>query len=73
MAHRKIIKKPRKRHFCSVCGKAITGAHVYCWQFDVWGNRIGSRFCAECAVGERVSDEFRSYAKENLQGQLFSC
>lgn len=73
MISRKVIRKPRKAHHCSVCGKVITGEHVYSWQFDVWGNRIGSRFCAECAVSKRMSDDFRDFARENLQGQLFSC
>ena len=68
MISRKIIKKPRKKHRCSVCGKVITSAHVYSWNTDVW---MGVRICMECSLSERVSDDIREFANQNLVPTLF--
>jgi hypothetical protein len=71
MISRKVIRKPRKRHHCSVCGKVITGAHVYSWNTDVCGQSMGVRVCMECSVSERMSDDFREFANQHLVPTLF--
>ena len=71
MIFRKVIKKPRKRHYCSVCGDVITGEHIYSWNTDVCGSPMGVRVCLKCSIGERLSDDFRQFATENLSPTLF--
>jgi ribosome-binding protein aMBF1 (putative translation factor) len=71
MIFKKVIKKPRKSYRCSVCGHEITGEHIYSWCTDVCGSPMGVRVCLKCSVSERMSDDFRNFAKQNLSPTLF--
>lgn len=71
MIFRKVIRKPRKAHRCSVCGHEITGEHIYSWSTDVCGSPMGVRICSNCSFSYRLSDDLRDFAKQNLSPRLF--
>lgn len=71
MISRKIIKKPRKRHHCGVCGGVIEGEHVYSFSSNEYGKPMWVRVCRSCSLSGRMSDDFRLFAEKNLSPQLF--